>query len=153
MAAVACQTARDAGGPAISGQLLVPPVTASDLSRPSYEENAEGYFLTTALMRWFWDHYAEAADRTDPRAAPLRAQDLSGLPPARIVTAEFDPLRDEGTAYAAALAGAGVDARHLPCRGQIHTSLTAVDAVISSIGARDEMAAAVRRFFKASVSA
>ena len=72
VAAVACQLARDAGGPHISGQLLICPAVDSDLTRPSYEENGDGYILTTALMRWFWDHYADPADRGDPRAAPLR---------------------------------------------------------------------------------
>ena len=95
LAAVACQLARDAGGPEILGQLLVTPVTDCDLSRPSYQENGDGYVLTAPLMHWFWDHYADPADRRDPKASPLRG-DLSDLPPAVIVTAEFDPLRDEG---------------------------------------------------------
>jgi acetyl esterase/lipase len=101
--------------------------------------------LTTALMRWFWDHYADPADRLQPKASPLRAKDLSGLPPALVVTCEFDPLRDEGAAYAEALARAGVDARHLGCRGQIHTSVPAVDVIRSAAGARQEIGAALRR--------
>ncbi len=146
IAAVVCQMARDAGGPKIAGQLLLTPVTDWDPTRPSYVENGEGYVLTAALMRWFWDHYADEADRHDPKAAPLRARDLSGLPRALVVTCEFDPLRDEGAAYAEALARAGVDARHLPCRGQIHTSIPMVDVILSGAGAREEMAAALRRF-------
>ncbi len=152
VATVAARLARDAGGPPLAGQLLLNPVTDCDLHRPSYTENAEGYVLTTALMRWFWDHYADPADRTDPRASPIRADDLGGLPPTLVVTSEFDPLRDEGAAYAEALAAAGVDARHLPCRGHIHTSLTAVDVILSGAGARAEMAAALRRFLGAAVA-
>ena len=146
LAAVVCQLARDAGGPTITGQLLVTPVTDADLSRPSYTDNAEGYILTTPLMHWFWDHYADATDRSDPRAAPIRASDLSGLPPAVVVTSEFDPLRDEGEAYAQALAAAGVEVTHLPQRGQTHTSLAAVDVVVSAAPARVEMGEALRRF-------
>jgi cation diffusion facilitator CzcD-associated flavoprotein CzcO/acetyl esterase/lipase len=149
LAAVVCQLARDAGGPEIAGQVLVTPVTDADFTRPSYADNAEGYVLTTPLMRWFWDHYADAADRLDPRAAPLRARDLSNLPPALIVTAEFDLLRDEGAAYAEALAAAGVPVRHVMCAGQIHTSLTAVDAIVTGAGAREEMGRALRQFFGA----
>jgi len=153
IAAVVCQMARDAGGPAISGQLLVAPVTDADFSRASYVDNADGYILTTSLMRWFWDHYAEEPARANPKASPLRAASLAGLPPALIVTCEFDPLRDEGAAYADALAAAGVQVRHLPCRGQIHTSLMAVDAILSGAAARAGMGNALRQFFGAPILA
>jgi cation diffusion facilitator CzcD-associated flavoprotein CzcO/acetyl esterase/lipase len=146
VAAVACQLARDAGGPKIDGQVLVNPVTDWNVSDRSAVDNAEGYVLTTALMQWFWDHYADLTDRKDPRASPLRAKDLSNLPPALVVTCEFDPLRDQGAAYAEALAKAGVAARHLPCRGHIHTSLTAVDLILSGAGARAEIGEALRRY-------
>ena len=150
IAAVVCQMARDAGGPHIAGQVLVTPVTDCDFTRESYVANGEGYVLTTALMRWFWDHYADPADRPHPKASPLRAHDLCGLPPALVVTCEFDPLRDEGVAYAEALANAGADVRHLSCRGQIHTSVPAVDMIRSAAGAREEIGAALRRFLDAS---
>ena len=120
----------------------------SDLTRPSYEENGDGYILTTALMRWFWDHYADPADRGDPRAAPLRGN-LSGLPPACIVTADYDPLRDEGVAYARALEAAGVPVRLARARGHTHTSVTMVDVVISGAPVRAEMAAALGDFVPA----
>jgi acetyl esterase/lipase len=149
VAAVACQLARDAGGPHITGQLLICPAVDSDLTRPSYEENGDGYILTTALMRWFWDHYADPADRGDPRAAPLRG-DLAGLPPACVVAADFDPLRDEGVAYARALETAGVPVRLTRARGHTHTSVTMVDVVISGTPVRAEMAAALGNFFPAS---
>lgn len=152
VAAVACQLARDAGGPDIVGQVLLTPVTDSDMSRRSYEENAEGFFLTTALMTWFWDHYADPNDRADPKASPLRG-DLSNLPPALVVTAEFDPLRDEGIAYAEALGAAGVPVRHLAARGHVHTSLTMVDVVLSGASYRAEIAQALRDFFAAPVRA
>jgi acetyl esterase/lipase len=150
IAAVVCQMARDAGGPRIAGQVLVTPVTDCDLTRASYAANAEGYVLTASAMRWFWDHYADPADRKHPKASPLRAADLSNLPPALVVTSEFDPLRDEGAAYARAMTAAGVQVRHLACRGQIHTSLTAVDIVMSAGAARQEMAVALREFLSSS---
>jgi cation diffusion facilitator CzcD-associated flavoprotein CzcO/acetyl esterase/lipase len=152
IAAVVCQMARDAGGPRIAGQILVTPVTDCDFTRESYVANGEGYTLTAALMRWFWDHYAEPADRPHPKASPLRAADLSNLPPALVVTCEFDPLRDEGAAYAAALAKAGVEARHLPCRGQMHTSVPSVDVILSATAARAEIGTALRRFFGTSAA-
>ncbi len=148
LAAVVCQMARDAGGPRITGQVLVTPVTDCDLTRESYVENADGYLLTTSLMGWFWAHYADPADRQHPKASPLRADNLTNLPPALVVTCEFDPLRDEGVAYADALASAGVDARHISLRGQIHTSVPAVDMILSAGAARAEIGAALRRFFR-----
>ncbi len=153
LAAVVAQLARDAGGPTISGQMLVTPVTDGGARDGSYLENAEGYILTKALMDWFWDHYADATARLDPKASPLRAASLANLPPAFIVASEFDPLRDQGKAYADALAKAGVAVKYLPARGHTHTSLTAVDMLPSGASIRAEMAAAVRGFFGARVSA
>ena len=117
------------------------------MTRASFAENADGYGLTTPLVRWFYDHYIDAADRNDARFAPLRAVDLSGLPPAIVVTAEFDPLRDDGDAYAAALDAAGVPTEHVRARGHTHHSLTMVDVVISGAPVRARMADALRRFF------
>ena len=153
VAAVTCQTVRDAGGPAIAGQLLLTPVTDCAMNTPSYLENAEGYVLTAALMTWFWDHYADPAERRDPKASPLRAADLSKLPPAFVMTSQFDPLRDEGIAYAQAMAAAGVPVQWRTARGHTHTSLTMVDVVVSGEGLRAEMADALRGFFKAAVPA
>jgi cation diffusion facilitator CzcD-associated flavoprotein CzcO/acetyl esterase/lipase len=146
LAAVVCRLARDAGRPAIAGQLLLAPVTDSDLARGSYQDNGERYGLTTALMNWFFEHYADPAERTDARIAVLRAASLSNLPPAAIVTCEFDPLRDEGEAYAEALCAAGVAVEHIAARGHTHTSLTQVDLVISGAPYRQRMAEALRRF-------
>ncbi len=149
IAAVICRLARDAGGPNIMGQALLAPVTDADMTRPSFAENADGYGLTTPLLQWFYEHYIDAADRNDPRVAPLRAGDLSGLPPAIVVTAEFDPLRDDGEAYAAALDAAGVPTEHLRARGHTHQSVTMVDVVISGAPVRARMADSLRRFFAA----
>ena len=153
LAAVVSQLARDAGGPAIVGQLLMTPVTDCDMDTGSYRENADGYVLTKPLMEWFWDHYVDAEQRTDPACSPLRAADLSGLPPAFIVTAEFDPLRDEGNAYAAALEAAGVPVTLLQARGHTHTSLSMVDVVLSGAPVRAAMADALKQFVGASVPA
>jgi acetyl esterase/lipase len=147
LAAVVSRLARDAGGPAVAGQLLLAPVTDSDLAgSSSYVENAEGYVLTKSLMHWFFDHYVDAAKRNDPRVAPLRVDDLSSLPPAVIVTCELDPLRDEGLAYAKALEAAGNAVRHISGRGHNHTSLTMVDVVLSGAHYREQMAEGLRSF-------
>ena len=142
IAAAVCQWARDHGGPRISGQLLLTPVTDAR-PYPSYQENADGYGLTAPLMQWFADLYAGPAD--DPRRSPLRG-DLAGLPPAMVVTCEFDPLRDEGNAYAAALAAAGVPTEHVQARGHTHLSMTMVDLVVSGEPVRAQMAEALRAF-------
>ena len=147
LAAIVCQQARHAGGPTISGQLLLTPVTDGAEQHDSYERNGDGFILTASLMRWFWDHYADPADRADPKASPLRAASLADLPPAFIVTCEFDPLCDEGEAYADALRAAGVDVTHLRARGHIHTSVPAVDMLPSGMSVRAEMGEALRRFF------
>jgi cation diffusion facilitator CzcD-associated flavoprotein CzcO/acetyl esterase/lipase len=149
LAAVVCQLVRDTGGPLIVGQLLLTPPTSGGTALASFADNADGYGLTTPLTRWFYDHYIDESDRSDPRFAPLRAADLSGLPPAVVVTAEFDPLRDEGRAYAAALAAAGVQTEHIGARGHTHDSLTMVDVVISGAPIRAQMADALARFFVA----
>jgi cation diffusion facilitator CzcD-associated flavoprotein CzcO/acetyl esterase/lipase len=145
IAAVTCQLARNRGGPQIAGQLLVCPVTDCRYDRQSYTDNAVGYFLTRSLMFWFWDIYCSPADRTDPRASPLRGN-LAGLPPAFVATCEFDPLRDEGIEYAEALAAAGVPVEQLQARGHIHTSLMMVDVVVTGVSGRAKMAEALRGF-------
>jgi acetyl esterase/lipase len=96
-------------------------------------------------MFWFWDIYCSPQDRADSRVSPLRGE-LKGLPPAFIVTCEFDPLRDEGIAYAEALAAAGVEVEQLQARGHFHASFTMVDVVITGVAGRARMANALRRF-------
>ncbi|WP_176357804.1 flavin-containing monooxygenase [Mycobacterium persicum] len=147
IAAAVCQLAKDTGRPTIVGQALITPVVDTDQARRSYVDNADGYGLTAPLMRWFFDHYADPGLRDDPRIAPLRAPDLSGLPPAIVVSAEFDPLRDEGDAYAEALAAAGVPTRRVRARGHTHLSLSMVDVVVSGAPIRAQIADALRGFF------
>ncbi len=110
MAAVTALRVRDEGGPRLCGQMLLYPVTDYHTpGSPSYEENAEGYGLTRKTMEWFWDHYLTGPPEADnPYASPLRARDLSGLPPAYALTAEYDPLRDEGERYGERLRKAGI---------------------------------------------
>ena len=116
LAAVAAQTLRDR----VHAQVLVYPATHMAGDYPSRVENAEGYFLDMATMEWFAAHYlGEGADLADPQHSPLLG-DLAGLPPALVVTAEYDPLRDEGEAYAAALADAGVPVDLVRFDGLVH---------------------------------
>jgi len=120
LAAVTALVARDRRGPRLAHQLLVYPVIDCAFDTKSYLDNAEGYFLTREMMRWFWHHYLDKPDdAADPYASPLRAPTLAGLAPATVITAEYDPLRDEGEAYAARLRQAGVP-----------TTLTRYDGVI-----------------------
>ena len=123
LAAVAAQHLRDAGHP-LTAQLLIYPATDLGAETESSRENAEGYFLDTATMTWFGDQYAGPAgadglDRTDPRLSPAHGE-LPGLAPAVVVTAQCDPLRDDGDAYARALEAAGVHVEHRQYPGLIH---------------------------------
>lgn len=121
LSAVVSLKAREEGGPNIHFQCLLYPVTDCDLSRASYQENGEGYILETRTMQWFWDTYCpDASRRAEPHASPMRAADFSNLPPALIVTAEFDPLRDEGEAYGDALNAAGSQATVVRYDGLVH---------------------------------
>jgi acetyl esterase len=152
LAAVSALRAREAGGPEIALQVLVYPVVDCDLTRPSYLEcSGSDLFLNTAEVVWFWDHYVpDPAEREHPYVSPIRATDLGGLPPAYVVIAGHDPLRDEGLAYAAALGSAGVPVTVARYDDQIHAFFwlvnvmeTADRAVVEAGGAlRDAMLAA-----------
>lgn len=123
MAAVACLLAKERGGPRIAGQVLIYPATAAGFDTPSFHEFAQGYFLTAEASRWFWHQYApdRATDR-DPHACPLLGtpKQLKEMPPALIITAECDILRDEGEAYARKLMQAGVTVTCTRYLGTIH---------------------------------
>ena len=121
LAAAVSIKARDAGGPRIAHQLLVYPVTDHSYGTLSYEENADGYMLTRDAMVWFWNHYLESSnDGDNPLVSPLRVPNAAGLPPATVITAGFDPLRDEGEAYAVRLRDAGVPVTVERYEGMIH---------------------------------
>jgi len=119
--AVVAQQLRGSAPPLAAQFLIYPAVDHLEAGHASLEENARGYFLELETMKWFYRHYAgDWKDMADPRISPLRERDLAGLPPAVIVTAEFDPLRDEGEAYGRALEAAGVRADVIRCDGMIH---------------------------------
>ena len=124
LAAVVTQLLRDDGGPRIDAQLLIYPAVDAAGDYPSRDENGTGYYLETPTMEWFMAQYvgpdADPGVVTDPRLSPLLAEDLHGLPPAVVVTAEYDPLRDEGEAYAAALTDAGVPVHLRRVDGMVH---------------------------------
>ena len=149
LAAVVAQMARDRGGPRIGFQLLVYPVTDGvNFDTASYRDNAEGFLLTAEAMHWFWDHYVPVPDdRRNPYASPLLASDLSSLPSALIMTAEYDPLRDEGEAYGRALADAGVAARIVRYDGFIHGFFAHTRTIDAARGAMSEACAALRSAF------
>jgi len=144
LAAVTALLARQRRGPDLQFQLLVYPVADHSFDTTSYRENAEGYFLTAAMMRWFWGHYLERPEHgDDPIASPLRAKDLAALPPALVITAEYDPLRDEGEAYAARLAEAGVPAELRRYDGQIHGFFSLYEALDDGRAAVERAGAAL----------
>ncbi|BDI28673.1 putative lipase/esterase [Capsulimonas corticalis] len=124
LAAAVARRTRDAGGPPIAAQLLIYPVTNCAFDTPSYTEFAQGYSLTRASMETCWDYYlSDPADAASPDASPLRAPDFTSLPPAVILTAEYDPLRDDGEQYADKLQSAGVPVHRKRLPGLIHGAL------------------------------
>lgn len=148
LAAVVPLMARDRGGPPLVFQLLVYPMADHSFETPSYRENAEGYWLTRERMQWYWGHYlARPEDGAHPYASPLRATDLRGLPPALVLTAEYDPLRDEGEAYAARLREAGVPVAHTRYEGQIHGFFAWLTAEDGRNQAMEESTEALRAAF------
>jgi acetyl esterase len=150
MAAVTALRVRDEGGPALSGQMLLYPVTDYHTpGTPSYVENADGYGLTRDTMEWFWGHYLnDAADADHPHASPLRAPDLAGLPPAYVMSAEYDPLRDEAERYGERLRAAGVATEITRRPGMNHGFLFWVGLVGGADTAMAEACAWARRIFR-----
>ena len=146
LAAVAALRARDFGGPPIALQVLVYPVTDSDLDRRSYREyDGDEYIVNRRDMAWFWDRYApDPAARVNPYASPLRASSLAGLPPAYLVTAEHDPLRDEGFAYADRLRVARVPVEHRHYGSQIHGFFSFTGVLDDADKAVSEAGSAIR---------
>jgi acetyl esterase len=121
LAAVTALRARDEGGPRIDGQVLIYPVTDADFDTTTYHDPENQLVLARDSMIWFWDHYLpDPARRSEPAASPLRAATLAGLPPAIVLTAEYDPLRDEGEAYADRLSADGVPVTRRRFAGQMH---------------------------------
>jgi acetyl esterase/lipase len=144
LAAIMAMRARAAGGPAIDLQVLVYPVTDCDLESLSYRDPANQLMLSRDSMVWFWDHYAPDPDaRLHPDAAPLRSANFAGLPPAVILTAEHDVLRDEGELYATRLMKAGVPVRHRRFAGQMHGFFNMNDVLPGAADGLDYVAAAI----------
>ena len=148
LAAAVTLMAKERGGPALKLQVLVYPVTRHAYDTASYKDNAEGYMLTRASMEWFWAHYlGPDGDGRQPYASPLDAPSLDGLPPALVITAEYDPLRDEGEAYADRLRRAGVPVTLTRYPGMIHGFFRMINIMDKARAARDEVASALRKAF------
>lgn len=151
LATVVAMMARDRRGPKIVYQLLIYPVTDAVVDTagkfPSRVANGKDYLLTSAAMEWFFSHYLSApADAEKAYASPLRGT-LAGLPPATVITAGFDPLRDEGDAYAAALGQAGVAVAHLPNPSMIHGFMWLMGAIGHTRVVFDQAGSHLRRAF------
>ena len=147
LAAVVANISRDHEHVEVIQQALIYPVTDGSCDRPSMTENAEGYFLTRDAMDWFHDHYTVTIeDVNDPRYSPILS-DLAGAPPAVVVTAGFDPLRDQGNAYAAKLVEAGVDVDHVEYEGMFHGFFSMDAAIDGASEAQDQVASALKDAF------
>jgi acetyl esterase len=150
LAAAVALMARDRSALSLAFQLLVYPVTACDFNTTSYRQNAEGYLLTRDGMQWYWNHYLNhPSEASNPYAAPLGAQDFTGLPPALVITAEMDPLCDEGAAYAQRLQDAGVPTQYRRYDGMIHGFFGMPALLDKGKQALAEAATALRQAFTA----
>jgi acetyl esterase len=148
IAAVVCQLCRDAGETGPAFQMLIYPATDSSRQSFSRKAFAEGYFLTKELMDWFWKAYVPAGtDLADLRLSPLLAQDFKGLPPAFVLTAGYDPLRDEGRAYADRLIEAGIKTTYANYPGTIHGFFSLTRFLSQGLRANDEAAAVMAAHF------
>jgi acetyl esterase len=146
LAAVMALLARDRRGPRLALQVLVYPVTSYDFTTASYRENATGYLLTTEDMRWFWRHYLSREEQgREPNASPLLAKSLADLPPALVITAGCDPLRDEGEAYATRLREAGVSVTITQYPGMFHGFVRMTRILDQSRAVLGEIAGALRK--------
>ena len=149
LAAVVSLMARDRKGPRIDLQILIYPITDCSFDTPSYEENREGYMLTRDLMKWFWNHFInDESEADDPYASPLRAKNFSNLPPALILTAEYDPLRDEGEEYGNKLQEAGVNVTLSRYPGMIHAFIRMFAVLDKANDALDQVAGTLREILK-----
>ncbi len=149
LAAVVSMMARDRKGPRIDLQVLIYPITDCNFNTPSYKENKEGYMLTRDLMKWFWNLFLEDESQADdPYASPLRADNLSDLPQALIITAGYDPLRDEGEAYGKRLQGAGVKVTLSRYPGMIHAFIRMTARLDKANDALDEIAGTLKDVLK-----
>ena len=145
LAAVVSLLARDKGTPRVACQVLIYPATDAAMRHDSIGRFAEGYVLTRSTMRWFYEQYLRSPeDAADWRVSPLLAPDLSGLPPAYVLTAGYEPLCDEGDAYAARLAAAGVAVTHRRFPGQVHGFAMNGRIIRAAETALDEVAAALK---------
>ncbi len=150
LAAAVCLKARNERGPSLAYQLLLyPALDLSSFGTDSYRECGEGYGLPLEMMEWCRGHYLPAEpDRLNPYASPLVAEDLTNLPPALILTAEFDPLRDEGAEYANRLKDAGIAVKYSCYDGMVHGFLSVGGAITRAKDAIDEAASELRAIFK-----
>jgi acetyl esterase len=149
LAAAVALMARDRKGPPLVHQALVYPVIERNLESASYRENGEGLFLTKAMMKFFWKQYVRTdADAEHPYAAPIKAKDLRGLPPALVQTAEYDPLRDEGEAYAKALKKVGIPTKLTRYNGMIHGFVSMWSEIDAGRDALAEVARELKKRFR-----
>jgi len=148
LAAVVALLCRDRGGPALAHQLLIYPVIEHAFDTPSYADNAEGYMLTTSMMKWFWEQYLENEESgRDSLASPILATSHEDLAPATVITAAFDPLRDEGEAYATRLIGAGVRTKLVRYDGVFHGFFSMNALIDDGQRAVDQACAGLRAAF------